>query len=191
MMPAPGSLELLGLFVALAPLVGMAVRESADVERPDYSKLQAGSAGALALQEDDGKPVIKPGALSAQADFDIIKNTDGDLWDLNADGDFNIPGDTPTSRTENPNIAGTSVMSGGVVSPTDNAAFTVTIEWRDENDNILLKEPFSSSTSNDFEGSNHAVQFNRLRVMGDIFTLVITDTSGGQNRIRGSLNFHV
>lgn len=168
-------------------MILMAFLSSPRTERPDGTSIITGSEGKEVLQDDD-KLVSRPGAASTQADYDIIKDSQGTLWDLDSDGDFNIPGDTPANRSANPNVGGTAKMAGGVVS-TDDATFDVTIEWRDQNDNLLLSETFSSGTSTDF-GTNQAIQFDRLWTKSDRFTLIITDTSGGQNRIRGSLNFH-
>lgn len=167
----------------------MAVRESADVERPDHTAAPTGAAGQQLNQESDtSKQVVRSGASAADADFDIIKDSDGTLWDLNSDGDFNIPGDTPASRTDNPDVGGTTRMAGAVVS-TDDSAFDFTIQWRDENGTLLISQTWSSSQNARFT-SNHAVQFDEVVVRGDLFSVVITDTSGGQNRIRGTLNFH-
>jgi hypothetical protein len=159
----------------------------ATTARQDGVRPVSGEAGDVA-QQDNKKLVVRSGATATDSDFDIVKDTDGTDWDLNADGDFTIPGDTPKGREEAPNVGGTVRLGGGIVSASD-ATFEMTIDWIDENDNVLLSETFGSSTNTDF-GSNQAIQFDRLWTKSDFVNVTITDTSGGTNNIHGSLNFH-
>lgn len=166
----------------------MALRSTPPTSRPDHTNIQVGDKGQPILQEAD-KMVVRSGAPGSETDFDIVSNDACECWDLVGDGDFNIPGDSPDSRTEPPNIGGTSMISGGVVSH-DDVTFDITFTWLNDYGDPLLSETYSSSTSTEFS-ANQAIQIDRLWVKSDFLEIVITDTSGGgQNEIAGSLNVH-
>lgn len=163
---------------AVAPATG---------SRQDGTRPVTGTAGEVA-EQDKKKLVVRSGATANQSDYDIIKNADGDNWDLIGDGDFTIPGDTPTDRTERPDIGGTVKAAGAIISA-DNNSFNITFDWYDENDNVLVSQTFSSSTGG--INSNHNVTIEQLYTKSDFVGITITDTSGGgSNNIHGSINFH-
>jgi len=165
----------------------MAIKKSTDIERPDHTSLQAGSEGVEILQ-DGQKIVTRGGAPASESDFDIIKDNSGTNWDLAIDGDFNIPGDTPASRKDDPDVGGTVKFAGAIISENNNS-FDFTIDWVDDNGKVLVSQKFSSSTGG--IDSNHNIKFEKVYTKGDFMQITITDTSGGaNNNIHGSINFH-
>jgi hypothetical protein len=146
-------------------------------ERGTNSKLIVGDKGDPIAQGERQEQITRAGAGAAQADFDILD--DGGRWDLISE-DFNIPSDTALDSA--PNIGGTSELSGGVDSK-DSNEFQLVLEWTDGNGNVSLEEKFDSSGGR--------LILESVTVKSDVLKAYVTDISGaGQNRVRGTLNFH-
>lgn len=126
------------------------------------------------------RSVPRGGAGKAQADFDILREN-GDPWDLIDDGDFSIP--TDVDLLVPPDIGGNAELALGVQSD-DNATFSVTVQWVDEDGNVLYEQtPAALQDTTD--------AYADFKVKGDRFAINVTDTSGDpQNEITGTVNVH-
>lgn len=146
--------------------------KSPDIQRRDGSRLSAGAEGDVIAQEPgSGKAVHRRGADEANADIDI--GTAASPRDLDADGDY---------ESDNRNVGGAEALAGEVVSD-DGATFTVYVDWlNDDNEVVITHSPSALTDVTD-------VDFN-LIVRSDRFKVRVEDTSGGQNRIHGTINAH-
>lgn len=144
---------------------------SRGTNRPDHSRLVVGDEGDEIHQESGtGKQVHRKGAVSAEADIDIA--TSSSPMDL-ADGDF---------ESDQRSTGGAEALAGEVVSD-DSATFSVFVDWMDDDGNVLITHnPAALTDVTD-------VDFN-LIIRSDHFEVRISDTSGGQNRIHGTINSH-
>ena len=149
----------------------MTLRQPSDVEPsiPDYASVVAGSEGMPLLQCcDDQKPVFRPGATAANADFQL------DGYDLIAEGDriFNAE-----------DIGGASLI---VVSLNSNdGPFSVELDLKDRNDNVV-RTYTPSMLSNQEE-----IESRTVPVAADNIDIRVTDESGlAQNQVDGSINIH-
>lgn len=142
-----------------------------DTPRPDHSRLGVGDQGTPVRQEEDsGKQIQRKGAGSTEADIDIA-TADSPL-DL-AGGDF---------ESGQRSTGGAEALAGEIVSD-DSATFTVFIDWlNDDGDVLITHNPAALTDVTD-------VDFN-LIIRSDHFEVRVTDTSGGQNQINGSVNAH-
>lgn len=125
------------------------------------------------------RSVPRGGAGSEQADFDILDD-DNTAWDLDAIGDFNIPEDT--SLTVPPDVGGTEEITVAVQSD-DNENFSVTLQWLNE-DSVVLYEQEPAALQNTTDA------YADFKVKSDRFGLIVTDESGNQNRVSGTVNVH-
>jgi hypothetical protein len=124
--------------------------------------------------------VPRGGAGTSQADFDIL-GENGNPFDLVAEGGFAIP--TDANLIDAPDIGGNEEVALGIES-VDNATFTVTVIWVDENEETLFEQSPAALTDT-------TEVIADLRVKSDRFVLVIQDTSGDpQNEVRGTVNIH-
>lgn len=130
-----------------------------------------GNQGSEIDQDTDGKQTFRT-ASAANADVDIT-DSNGNSYDLDAQGDF--------TRTDL-DIGGSAVLNISVDSQ-DDALFKVSVTWQDDNSNDL-----STETASLYPGLRGTSVRTSIPVYGDKYDLTITDISGGQNRVVGSIN---
>lgn len=164
----------------------MALRESSSVERPDHTRLIAGTEGSEFLQ--DGKKIVtRAGSASSEADFDISSYNlvnDGD-WVLSTEKSSDISGDVPSTGGADEIVI--SIESG------DDKEFSVEVKWYGDNgneintiDHDIDSDMISSSPTN----GNHHV-FVAVALASDSWDIVIKDESSNDpNNISGSINVH-
>jgi hypothetical protein len=135
------------------------------VTRPDDSSLIVGTEGG-AFSQSDGDIVITT-VPADQRDFDV---------------DADLVGDGPV--TLGPvDIGGARSLAGGIASDDDNA-FTVTVEWLDDDDTVQFTRVFGGGTDTE-------VQLLDVSVFSDRVQIVIEDDSGNaQNNVTGTFNAH-
>ena len=145
----------------------MALKDFPAYPRPDNTNLVGGADGEP-MRQSQGKQVTRTGTTSAEGDYDIQSH------DL-ADSPYE------TGRAE---IGGADIISGAIESEQGNA-FSIKLEWKDQDDNTLyVEEPPSAQSVTD-----HIIE--SITVKGDNVNIVIVDESGAtDNEITGTLNIH-
>lgn len=163
----------------------MAIKSSSTVERPDHTRLQAGSEGAEFLQSGQ-KIVTRGGATAAEADFDI------ESFDV-TDKDFVLTDEKSDQISGNhPDTGGTSTMVV-MIESSDDVQFSIEVEFiKDDGTTLVTVDQYvdSDMLSTSPSNGNHYVFFT-LAMASDIWDLKVVDESGGgQNNINGSINVH-
>jgi len=151
----------------------MAFLSNIPTERPDHVTSISGDQGDPMNQEPgSGKQVYRRGAGESQADIDIgAASSPRDLDGGNNDFDSGAK-----------NAGGAEALAGEITSD-DSANFNVLVDWLDNDENVVIThDPASLQGVSD-------VEFN-LVMRSDRFKVRVEDTSGGQNRIHGTVNSH-
>lgn len=163
----------------------MAVRKASDLERPDYTRLQAGSEGAEFLQSGS-KIVTRGGAAAPDADFDL------DAYDLN-DGDFNLSEEhSDQLEGDFPDTGGAASMAVFLESANDRQ-FSISVEFKqDDGDTVVtLDKPIDSDLESTSPSDGNHFVFVTVAMASDLWNLVVTDDAGlGQNQVSGTINIH-
>lgn len=125
---------------------------------------------AIDQEADTGKGLMRLGGDAAQADIDV--GTAASPHDLQS-GDY---------ESGDKDAGGAQYLAGKLKSAQD-ANFTVTVDWLDDDGNTTISSSPSALTD------TSDVEFNLL-MRSDKFKVSITDTSGGANDLQGTINAH-
>lgn len=144
-----------------------------DTERPDHAGLVTGDQGDVMNQEPgSGKQVLRRGGPESEADIDIgTASSPVDLDGGNNDFDSGAK-----------NAGGAEALAGEITSD-DGATFTVFVDWLNDSEEVVITHSPSGLTD------VTDVDFN-LIMRSDRFKVRVEDTSGGQNRVHGTMNAH-
>lgn len=131
---------------------------------------------------------------AARAVEQPLDYTIGPNYDLD-DGDWVLSAEKADVIDDPPlDVSGEDVTEMGIFveSPDDSSSFDVLVRFLDGAGNIVAEADadVDSDLSSTAPGAKSHFVFVTVAIASRYVDIVVTDTSGGQNRVRGTINFH-